>query len=78
MTKSEKMFVGQFYDCADPELLAQWHRVFTQNVGLSAHAYIQRTNWQRRPSFGFFDRYRATRAMQRLTMLYVGEMPFFV
>lgn len=25
MTEREKMLAGQLYDCADPELLAQWH-----------------------------------------------------
>lgn len=44
MTESEKMLAGQLYDCAYPELLAQWHRVFTQNMGLSVHAHIQRPN----------------------------------
>ena len=26
MTEREKMLAGELYDCADPELLTQWHR----------------------------------------------------
>lgn len=27
MTEREKMLAGELYDCGDPELLTQWHKV---------------------------------------------------